>query len=150
MNIKIAIYFTVIFISGISIGFWLGQNTTSQDPMTATCRPVVQGELDQFYTEVLKITDTQKEQLLQIEKKYQASKTLYSQKMRDANLSLAEVIEQEGYESKKIKPLVVKIHGAMGELQNLSLTHLASIEAVLQPEQANILKQKAVARLRQN
>ncbi len=150
MNIKIAIYFSIILISGISIGFWIGQNTASQTAMTATCRPVVQGELDQFYTEVLKITDRQKEQLLQIENEYQASKTLYTQNMRAANLSLAEVIEQEGYESKKIKPLVVTIHGAMGELQNLSLTHLASIEAVLTSEQAKILKQKAVARLRQN
>lgn len=150
MNFKIAIYFSVVLICGISIGFWFGQNSASQTINDVTCRPVVQGELDQFYTKVLKISDKQKEQLLQIEKKYQTKKNLYSQKMHTANIDLAAVIEQEGYESSKITPLIHTIHDAMGELQNLSLNHLATIEKVLQPEQAEILKQKAVARLRQN
>lgn len=85
-----------------------------------------------------------------IEASYQEERDRYTEQMHDANLRLAEVIDQDGYESKKIEPLVAEIHSAMGDLQALSLSHLAEIEKVLEPAQAALLKQNAVTMLRQN
>ena len=150
MKMKILLYLAVFFICGAAIGIWIGQRTISEGPLTTGCRPITQGELDLFYTEVLKISNDQKARIMNIEQDYQAKRDQFTEQMRQANLSLADVIEEEGYESGKIRPRVTEIHRAMGELQNLSLTHLAAIEAVLNPEQAALLKRNAVETLRQN
>jgi len=150
MNFKITVYFVVIFFCGAAIGLWIGQKTSPGESSGVACRPAVQGELDLFYTEVLKISDAQKSEILQIEKTYQGNRDQFTERMHMANMQLADVIEKEGYSSNKIGALVSEIHLAMGELQTLSLNHLAAIENVLNPEQATLLKSNAVARLRQN
>lgn len=150
MNLKISLYLVLFFLCGIAIGVYVGQKTASHDLQTVEWRRVVEGDLDKFYTDVLKITKSQGADLLQIEKGYQDRRDYYAGRMHKANLTLADVIEKEGYESSRIEPLVMEIHTAMGELQALSLSHLADIEKVLQPAQAALLKKSAVARLRQN
>lgn len=150
MNVKLIIYLALFFICGTTIGMWIGQKTVPATGGAVEWRQVVQGELDQFYTDVLQITEKQREQLMKIENTYRDKKDEYTNRMHQANLRLADVIEKEGYQSKKIEPLVVEIHRAMGDLQTLSLTHLADIEKVLHFEQAQQLKRSAVAKLRQN
>lgn len=150
MKLRITIYIVVFFFCGAVFGLWFGQKSLPGEYVGMQCRPVVQGELDRFYTQVLNTSDGQQEELLGIEQRYQGKRDQFTRRMHDINRHLADVIEQEGYESKKIPPLVAEIHTAMGELQNLSLTHLAAIEKVLEPEQAMLLKQRAVARLRHN
>ncbi|MCP3887457.1 MAG: hypothetical protein GY702_01095 [Desulfobulbaceae bacterium] len=150
MKLKIAIYLIVFFFCGAAIGLWLGQKTSADDFLQVGCRPAVQGELDHFYTDVLKITDTQKSKISAIEKTYQSNRAQFTERMHRANMLLADIIEDKGYDSNKIGPVVAEIHLAMGELQTLSLSHLAAIENVLKPEQAALLKSNAVARLRQN
>lgn len=150
MKLKISIYLIVFFLCGGAIGFWIGHRTSPGDASAAGCRPPSHGELDLFYTDVLKVSNKQKGQIIEIEKIYQANRDRFTNRMHMANMRLADAIEMEGYESDKIRPLITEIHIAMGELQNLSLTHLAAIEGVLEPKQAELLKNNAVARLRQN
>ncbi len=150
MKWKSIIYFVLFFCSIMTIGFWVGQTTSRSVGQGGSCRPPVQGEVDVFYKDVLKISASQEAKIMTIEASYQEERDRYTEQMHDANLRLAEVIDQDGYESKKIEPLVAEIHSAMGDLQALSLSHLAEIEKVLEPAQAALLKQNAVTMLRQN
>jgi Spy/CpxP family protein refolding chaperone len=150
MKLKLSVYFVIFFLCGAAIGLWIGHDAPQVDISAVEWRQVVQGELDQFYTDVLNISAQQKTQLMGIEREYRDRRDHLTDQMHQANVQLADVIEKEGYESQKIEPLVVNIHTAMGQLQKLALTHLADIEKVLLPEQAKKLKQSAVARLRQN
>ncbi len=150
MNKKIIIYLAIFFLCGAAIGLWVGQRATYSGSLKTNCRPVKIGELDAFYTDILGVSGDQKVKLLEIETQYQKTRDHFAKRMHSANIKLAAIIEEEGYESDKIAPTVVEIHTAMGELQTLSLTHLATIEKILQPEQARLLKKNAIARLRQN
>lgn len=150
MKWKLATLLALFFLCGIAIGLWIGQKTMSNEASRVTCKPAAPGELDLFYTDVLKVSDEQKTELIEIRNAYQKKRNYFTERMHKANLQLADVIEKEGYESDKVKPLIAEIHTAMGELQTLSLTHLATIEKVLNPEQAVLLKHNAVMRLRQN
>ena len=150
MKMKILLYLAVFFICGAAIGIWIGQRTIPEGSVATGCRPITHGELDLFYTEVLNVSTEQKARIMEIEQDYQAKRDQFTEQMHQANLNLADVIEKEGYESGKIRPLVTEIHRAMGELQTLSLIHLAAIEAVLNPKQAALLKNNAVGALRQN
>lgn len=150
MNKKITVYLAIFFLCGIAIGLWIGQSINPGDSFKAHCRPVKVGELDSFYTDVLSVSDLQKAKLLEIEAHYQKTRDHFAKRMHSANVKLAEIIKEEGYESDKIAPTVVEIHTAMGELQTLSLSHLATVEKLLDPDQAKLLKESAIARLRQN
>ena len=149
MKGRILIYLAVFFLSGIAIGLWFGQRTSSHHVGTG-CRPASHGELDLFYTDVLKVSERQEREILEIERRYQEDRNRFTERMDRANLQLAEVIDHDGYESDKIRPLVNEIHTAMGELQTLSLSHLAAVEKVLDAEQAALLKSSAVTRLKQH
>lgn len=150
MKWKFLVSLAVFFFCGISIGLWVGQKTALNNALKVACRPAEPQELDSFYTNVLKVSDEQKTELTEIQQRYQNKRNHFTNRMHKANLQLADVIEHEGYESDKIQPLVSEIHAAMGELQTLSLTHLATIEKVLDQNQAALLKNNAVMRLRQN
>lgn len=150
MNKKLTFYLAIFFLCGVAIGLWIGHGTPGDDSLKTHCRPVKAGELDSYYTDVLSVSDLQKVKLLEIETRYQNTRDHFAEQMHSANIKLAEIIEEEGYESEKIAPTVIEIHTAMGELQTLSLTHLATIEKILKPEQAKILKESAISRLRQN
>lgn len=150
MKYKIITYLFVFFLCGAAIGLWAGQRISSGASSVTGCRPPSHEEIDLFYSDVLKISEEQERRLFEIEKNYQANRDLFTKRMHLANLKLADIIEQDGYKSDKIHPLVTEIHTAMGELQTLSLTHLATVEAILEPEQAKLLKNNAVERLRQN
>ncbi len=150
MKSKLLIYLIVFFLCGGAIGAWIGQRSVPEFQEGAYCRPASHDELDYFYTDTLKVSEEQKKRIVEIEKAYQKERDLFADRMHRANLELANVIEQEGYESPKIRPMVSEIHIAMGELQALSLKHLSTIEKVLEPDQARLLKENAVSRLRQN
>lgn len=150
MKIKLIIYLSIFFLCGAAIGLWVGQSSPPNSLDNAHCRPVKAGELDSFYTDVLGVTDSQKAEILEIEKQYQKSRDYFARRMHKANMDLAKVIEEEGYESTQIASTVEEIHTAMGELQKLSLSHLAAVEKRLKPDQALLLKKSAIARLRQN
>ena len=70
--------------------------------------------------------------------------------MAGANRTLSDIIEKGGYEAPEVGDAVMEIHRAMGGLQHLTLQHLAQVESVLTKEQADLLKDHVVQRLRLN
>ena len=63
---------------------------------------------------------------------------------------LAEAIKEGGYFSPHVQEAVDKIHNAMGELQKLTLRHLADMQAILSEDQNKKLEEKVVEQLYRN
>lgn len=145
-----ALMFAAIFLCGISIGLFVGQKTAPCIEGSGYCVPASGDELDTFYTSILGVTDSQKKQLAPIETEYLKQKAVYSEQMAKANIRLAEIIEEKGYGDEAVAQAVMNIHGPMGDLQHLTLQHLAQIRSVLTDEQAELLKAHVVERLRLN
>lgn len=140
----------VFFFSGTSIGVFVGQKTAQKNVAGVNCMPASHEEIDSFYTHTLGVTDEQKQALAPIEKEYLKNKHIYTEKMTAANYKLADIIEQKGYEAPEVADVVMEIHRAMGRLQHLTLQHLAQVKSVLTKEQAELLKDHVVQRLRLN
>lgn len=140
----------VFFISGGSIGLLIGQKTAPSLSENTYCVPASHDEIDTFYTTTLGVTDEQKKTLQPIENQYLKQKRLYTEEMAAANLRLAKIIEENGYEDEKVAHVIMDIHRAMGSLQHLTLQHLAQIQTVLTAEQSELLKDHVVMRLRRN
>ncbi len=85
-----------------------------------------------------------------IEKDFRRRKTLFEEQMKLANMELAEAIKNGSYSSSHVQVTVDKIHGTMGELQKLTLQHLADMQAVLTEEQNKKLEEKVVEQLYRN
>lgn len=150
MNKKYLTYLTIFFLCGLIIGLYAGQQMSRGVASDMTYTAASSSDLETFYTKTLNITAEQKKQLMEVDKAYKGKRDIYALRMHNANLKLADVIEREGFDSSNIKPLVQEIHKAMGDLQAQSLAHLSAIAAVLNKEQAVLLKQNVVERLRQN
>lgn len=140
----------IFFISGASIGLFIGQKITPGHARHMSCVPASHDDIDSFYTGTLEVTEEQKRFLVPIEKKYNIEKQTYLDEMAGANDKLADIIEQKGYEDPEVADVVMEIHRAMGALQHLTLKHLADVKSVLTQEQAERLKNHVVMRLRQN
>ena len=140
----------VFFLSGASIGLFIGQKTAPKHNQSSNCVPASHDDIDSFYTGTLEVTKEQRRLLTPIEKDYLIEKQTYIERMAAANYKLAGIIEQKGYEDPEVADAVMEIHRAMGSLQHLTLQHLASVKSVLTKEQAERLKNHVVMRLRQN
>ena len=140
----------VFFFSGASIGMFFGQKTAMNSMSGVNCVPASHEEIDFFYTTTLGVTSEQKQALVPIEQEYLELKQTYTEQMAQANRNLANIIEQEGFEAPEIAHAVMEIHKAMGDLQHLTLQHLAEVKGVLTKEQAGLLSDHVVERLRQN
>jgi len=148
MKIFPIIVLAIVFLSGSSIGLLIGQKTAPVNVQNAHCVPASHNEIDTFYTTTLGVTKEQRLQLAPIEAEYLKQKQIYTQQMAAANLKLAKIIEQKGYEDVEVADVVMEIHRPMGALQHLTLQHLAQIQTVLTAEQAEVLKHHVVQRLR--
>ncbi len=144
------IMLVVFFLCGGSIGLLVGQKTAPSLSEKAHCVLASHDELDTFYTSILGVTEEQKKTLGPIEEEYLKEKRQYTEEMAAANHRLAKIIEEKGYKDENVADVIMDIHGAMGSLQHLTLQHLAQIQTVLTAEQAELLKDHVVERLRQN
>jgi hypothetical protein len=140
----------IFFISGGCIGLLVGQKTAPKEVAGVNCVPASHEEIDSFYTTTLGVTNKQKQALAPIEKEYLKKKQNFTAQMAEANFNLANIIEEKGYEAPEVAHAVMEIHKAMGDLQHLTLQHLAEVKGVLTQEQAELLKNHVVQRLRQN
>jgi endonuclease III-like uncharacterized protein len=92
----------------------------------------------------------QDKKLAVIEKDFRRQRALYEEQMKLANMELAEAIKGSGYYSPQVQEAVDKIHGAMGELQKLTLQHLADMQGILSEKQNRQLEEKVVEQLYRN
>ena len=144
------IVLVLVFLSGGSIGLLIGQKTAPGKAQNGHCVPASHDEIDTFYTTTLGVTKEQKLLLAPIEEAYLKQKQIYIEQMAAANNQLAQIIEQKGYEDEDVADVVMSIHRPMGALQHLTLQHLAQIKTVLTTEQAEVLQNHVVERLRHN
>lgn len=138
------IFFVMVIICVGFCGVWIGQQTTLTSDYGNS------GNMHALFHEQLNVSDAQEAKIVDIEKEFERLQILYNGQMKTANLELAQAIKAGGYESPDIEGIVHKIHKAMGSLQALSLTHLADVEEILDPEQNQKLREMVIEQLYRN
>jgi len=98
----------------------------------------------------LHITAEQDEQLMDTEKRYRQRRQYLEEKLRLANMELAEAIKADKSFSLSVQTATDKIHQAMGELQKATLEHLFEMRPILTDEQNQKLEQMVTDALYEN
>ncbi len=145
-NIPQILFFLLIIASAAFAGVWIGQSALIQ--RGAMHKNAV--DMHSLFHDKLNVTSSQEEQIINIEKEFKRLETLYKNQMKTANMELAQVIKEGGYQSHEIEAIVHKIHIAMGSLQALSLQHLSDMEKVLSIEQNQKLQEMVIEQLMRN
>ncbi len=83
----------------------------------------------------LGMTEEQGKSLEPIEANYRAERLRLENEMHSENVELARVILQDRKDSERIRACIEKIHGSMGELQNITIGHVFAMRTVLTPAQ---------------
>lgn len=83
----------------------------------------------------LGITAEQEKALEPIEQRYAEQKKHYGEMLRIANTELGKAILEDRSDSERVKGIVMRIHQAQGELQNITLQHIFEMKPVLTPQQ---------------
>jgi len=98
----------------------------------------------------LDITPKQYEKLEETESRYRQRRLYLEEKMRLANMELAEAIKADKSMSSRVQEATDKIHHAMGELQKTTLEHLFEMRPILTDEQNKKLEQMVTNALYEN
>jgi len=108
------------------------------------------GDMHALFHQDLNLSAQQDKELAVIEKDFRRQKALLEEQMKLANMELAEAIKNGRYSSPQVQVVVDKIHKTMGELQKLTLQHLADMQGVLSEKQNKKLEEKVVEQLYRN
>ncbi len=127
-----------LFLGGILVDQYLLRNNKIDDNMHT------------FLHKQLGLSKEQDKNIADIEREFALKKNNIEKKIKQANIDLADAIKESGFESAKAKTAIDKIHDAMGEMQKLSLKHLADMESSLTEQQKEKLKEKIVEQLYKN
>jgi len=100
--------------------------------------------------EELGITKEQERALEPIETAFEQRKAILSQKIREANGELADVILADRQDSARVNAAIEKIHAAQGQLQMETVAHVFAMKTVLAPAQFERLLQLTADALRSN
>jgi len=95
-------------------------------------------------------TNEQERTLEPIENAFEQRKAVLSQRIREANGELADVILTDQQDSARVNAAIEKIHAAQGQLQMETIAHVFAMKAVLTPTQFEKLLQLTAAALRSN
>ncbi len=145
-KLSFILFFLMVALCAGLVGIWISQNNIQLNMYNHHHS----SNMHTLFHEKLNITAKQEKKLSVIEKEYTTLKNLYQKQIKVANLELAQEIKNNGYSSLKIKNIVGKIHKAMGDLQALSLKHLAQMEGILNEKQEKMLKELVIEQLHKN
>lgn len=95
----------------------------------------------------LDLSAEQEAELELIEHRFAARKAELEQKLRAANLALAEAMEADKSYSPAVKAAIDKFHTAMGELQKVTIEHVFEMREILTEEQAIVFDAEVVRAL---
>jgi len=145
-------FWQILFIAMIVVcvaigGVLIGQNFLGKSSST---HHHAAGDMHALFHHDLNLNAQQNKELALIEKDFRRQKALLEEQMKLANMELAEAIKAAGYSSSQVQAVVDKIHGTMGELQKLTLQHLADMQSVLSEDQNKTLEEKVVEQLYRN
>ncbi len=141
------LFFLMIVACAAIGGVLIGQNFLGKS--SAVHRHAA-GDMHALFHHDLNLNAQQDKKLAVIEKDFRRQRALYEEQMKLANMELAEAIKGSGYYSPQVQEAVDKIHGAMGELQKLTLQHLADMQGILSEKQNRQLEEKVVEQLYRN
>jgi hypothetical protein len=141
------LFFTMIVACAAIGGVLIGQNFLGK---SSAVHHHAAGDMHALFHHDLNLNAQQDKKLAVIEKDFRRQRALYEEQMKLANMELAEAIKGSGYYSPQVQEAVDKIHGAMGELQKLTLQHLADMQGILSEKQNRQLEEKVVEQLYRN
>ncbi len=148
-NIPQIIFFLLTIAGAGFAGVWIGQTAFLMPKQVGIVYKNSKG-IHALLHEELHISAQQEKDIEEVEKEYNRLKSLYRAQMRAANMELAQAIKEGGYEAPEIDSIVHKIHKAMGDLQSLSLKHLADMQKILTEDQNKKLREMVVEQLQHN
>jgi hypothetical protein len=140
-------FFTMIVACAAIGGVLIGQNFLEK---TGSAHHHATGDMHAIFHQKLNLNEQQGKQLAVIEKDYSRHRILLEEKMKLANMELAEAIKNGGYSSPQVLIVVDQIHQSMGNLQKLTLKHLADMQGVLGKDQNKKLEENVVEQLYRN
>tara|TARA_R110002072_G_scaffold18082_5_gene68055 strand:- start:180 stop:638 length:459 start_codon:yes stop_codon:yes gene_type:complete len=142
------ILFIVMIVVCVAIGgVLIGQNFLGKG---SGAHHHAAGDMHALFHHDLNLNAQQDKHLTVIEKDFRRQKALLEEQMKLANMELAEAIKDGGYSSSQVQAVVDKIHGTMGDLQKLTLQHLADMRSILSEDQNKTLEEKVVEQLYRN
>ena len=141
------LFFLMIVACAAIGGVLIGQNFLGK---SSAVHHHAAGDMHALFHHDLNLNAQQDKKLAVIEKDFRRQRALYEEQMKLANMELAEAIKGSGYYSSQVQEAVDKIHGAMGELQKLTLQHLADMQGILSEKQNRQLEEKVVEQLYRN
>ena len=141
------LFFLMIVACAAIGGVLIGQNFLGK---SSAVHHHAEGDMHALFHHDLNLNAQQDKKLAVIEKDFRRQRALYEEQMKLANMELAEAIKGSGYYSPQVQEAVDKIHGAMGELQKLTLQHLADMQGILSEKQNRQLEEKVVEQLYRN
>lgn len=141
------LFFTMIVACAAIGGVLIGQNFLGK---SSAVHHHAAGDMHALFHHDLNLNAQQDKKLAVIEKDFRRQRALHEEQMKLANMELAEAIKGSGYYSPQVQEAVDKIHGAMGELQKLTLQHLADMQGILSEKQNRQLEEKVVEQLYRN
>ena len=141
------LFFLMIVACAAIGGVLIGQNFLGK---SSAVHHHAAGDMHALFHHDLNLNAQQDKKLAVIEKDFRRQRALYEEQMKLANMKLAEAIKGSGYSSSQVQEAVDKIHGAMGELQKLTLQHLADMQGILSEKQNRQLEEKVVEQLYRN
>lgn len=142
------LFFTMIVACAAIGGVLIGQNFLGSRIVSTHHHAA--GDMHALFHHDLNLNAQQDKELTVIEKDFRRQKALLEEQMKLANMELAEAIKNGGYSSPQVQAVVDKIHITMGELQKLTLQHLADMQAILSKDQNEKLEEKVVEQLYRN
>ena len=95
----------------------------------------------------LDLSAEQEAELELIEHRFAARKAELEQKLRAANLALAEAMEADKSYSPAVQAAIDEFHTAMGELQKVTIEHVFEMREILTEEQAIVFDAEVVRAL---
>lgn len=95
----------------------------------------------------LDLSSDQEAQLERIEHRFAARKAELEQKLRAANLALADAMETDKSYSPAVQAAIDDFHSAMGELQKVTIEHVFEMREILSEDQAIVFDAEVVRAL---
>lgn len=132
MTISRNISFFIIFILiTLFCGFAIGNyfKDSQMDHLEAS---------HEAFHDLLGLTEEQLIKLEPIEAKFAEEKAYHRDQLHRANRALGDIMLKEKSFTPEVQQAVEKVHDAMGELQNATLTHFFDMRAILDENQARI------------
>lgn len=143
-----ALLFVFLLISTVVGGMYAGQNYLHRNVVpSAHDKPT---SLHTYFHKQLNITDEQDKFLTDIERRYLEKRKYIEEKMKVANMELANGIKEDRKYSPRVQSAIDNIHKDLGELQKITIEHLFEMQTVLTPEQNRKMDQMVTDALYHN